>query len=118
MANQRTLNVPGRVPELTLGMRIEVALRDAKVGKQELADHLGVERGSVSRWVNDRGPVRDVYLRQIALITGVDYRWLRYGEIDLTGGPGTPGEQGGPSTTWKNAPLGRSAHLASVPDAA
>ncbi len=37
---------------------------------------LGVSRSTVSRLVNDRGPVPAVYLREWALRCGVDYGWL------------------------------------------
>lgn len=74
-----------RVPELTQGWRLKMALGDMPV--QEMADVLGVSRSQVSRWMNDRGarPKR-AYILQWALMTGVDPVWLESGKAPTQGG--------------------------------
>lgn len=68
-----------RVPELTLGWRLKMALGDMK--RSDMADSLGVDPGTISRWCSDKGakPKR-VYLMQWALITGVSLDWLEGGQ--------------------------------------
>ena len=65
------------IPAWTLGWRMRRALAHAGLSVETMADDLGFERKSLSRWMNDKGaPPRPVYLKQWALITGVPYRWL------------------------------------------
>lgn len=69
-----------RVPELTLGWRLKMSLGDMQV--QDMADQLGVSRATVSRWMGDHGePPRKAFLKQWALISGVDYEWLETGSL-------------------------------------
>lgn len=69
---------PSRIPVLTLGWRLKMALGDMKAG--DMAELLGVDRSTVSRWMADRGaPPRRVYVRQWAMATGVDVEWLERG---------------------------------------
>lgn len=64
-----------------------MALRHADVSVQEMADELGLNRGSLSRWLNDKGtPPRGGFIKLWALRTGVPYQWL------LTGADPRPGE--------------------------
>lgn len=52
-----------RVPQLTLGWRLKMALGDMKV--QDMADALGVNRATVGRWMADKGaPPKRAYLLQ------------------------------------------------------
>jgi transcriptional regulator with XRE-family HTH domain len=74
----------GVIPEWTLGWRMQRALGHAHLTTEEMADDLGVSRSTVSRWVNDKGPVRVIYLKQWALRTGVPLAWL------LDGSTGSP----------------------------
>jgi len=67
------------VPEWTLGWRMRRALEHAGLQVDDIAALLGVSRSTVSRWVNDRGPVRAVCLREWAARCGVDYGWLAAG---------------------------------------
>lgn len=58
-----------RVPALTLGWRLKMSLGEEST--QGMADHLGVSRATVSRWMSDRGaPPKRAYLLQWALATG------------------------------------------------
>jgi transcriptional regulator with XRE-family HTH domain len=75
----------GAIPEWTLGWRLNRALDHAGVSVEGIAADLGVSRSTISRWINDRGaPPRTIYIREWALRCGVDYRWLRSGEIMAT----------------------------------
>jgi hypothetical protein len=76
-----TAHSEGHIPELTLGARIYLALRQAKIGVNEMADELGVTRQALGRWIadgNKRG-VPTLYLKTIALRCGVPYEWLKDG---------------------------------------
>ena len=76
------------VPELTLGWRLKMALGDRSA--QSIADDLGVTRGTVSRWMADRGaPPKAAYIKMWALITQTDVRWLLTGQqtVPHPGGP-------------------------------
>lgn len=68
------------IPPLTLGWRLQMSLDHAGVKVADMADELGAARSTVSRWLNDRGPVRDIYLKQWALRCGVPYSWLKEGQ--------------------------------------
>src|SRR5688572_24824731 len=71
---------PHRVPELTLGWRLKMALGDMPA--TDMADALGVSRQTVSRWMADRGaPPRRVYIRAWADLTDTDLTWLLTGEL-------------------------------------
>lgn len=67
------------VPEWTLGWRMQRALTHAHLHVEQMSDELGVSRSTVSRWINDKGPVRPIYLKQWALRCGVPYEWLATG---------------------------------------
>lgn len=78
-----------RVPALTLGWRMKMALGDDSV--QEMANYLGVSRATLSRWMADKGaPPKRAYLMQWALRTNVPLVWLETGET-----PTGPGPDGG-----------------------
>ena len=81
-----TAQAAPRIPEITLGWRLQMALGDRKV--QDMADILGVNRATIGRWMHDRGaaPKRG-YLLQWALITGVDAEWLLTGKAPRPGDP-------------------------------
>src|SRR5436190_9951656 len=76
MSEQR---MPGGVPELTLGWRMKMALgHDVTV--QDMADELGMSRGQVSRYLNDKGIPRRAVLVAWALRCGVPFEWLSTGQ--------------------------------------
>jgi transcriptional regulator with XRE-family HTH domain len=81
------------VPEWTLGWRIQRALDHAGLTVEQIADDLGVSRSTVSRWIHDKGPVRKIYLSQIALRCAVPAEWLR---------TGVAGPEAGDVTTQRN----------------
>ena len=76
------------VPVFDLADRMRKALRVAGVGVQEMADYLGVARGTVGTWINGRITPSAQTVRLWALRTGVPYEWLRDGE--------SPRQDGGP----------------------
>jgi len=69
------------VPPLTLGWRLQMALRQAGVSVQEMADELGMARNSLSRWLNDHAVPRTIFVKAWALRTGVPYEWLWTGQV-------------------------------------
>jgi len=89
-----------------MGWRLQMALRHGGVSVQEMADELGMNRNSLSRWLNDRAVPRRVIVKQWALRTGVPYEWIATGRVDESPRPGDP-DGGGvrhqglePRTRW------------------
>lgn len=65
------------IPDLTLGWRLRMAMERAGLKAEDMAEHLGVHRGTISRWAHDIGkPPRPIYLRHWAEICNVRYEWL------------------------------------------
>lgn len=84
-----------RVPALTLGWRLKMALGERSA--DEMAAHLGVSRQTVSRWMNDHGAApKRAYIIQWALATKTSAEWLETGKV--TGGGGGGGLQIGRDT--------------------
>lgn len=78
-----------RIPQLTLGWRLKMALGDMK--RDEIAETLGVNPATISRWMADKGaPPKRAYILQWAMVTGVPVAWLETGQIPSDGGPGEP----------------------------
>lgn len=76
-----------RIPALTLGWRLKMAL--GEMSAQTMADHLGVSRQTLSRWMADKGaPPKRAYVVQWALATGVPVEWLERGAVDQSGPDG------------------------------
>lgn len=79
--------------QFTQADRLRKSLHAAGMSSQEMADYLGVNRNTVSRYINDeRDPKRSI-LRLWALRTGVPLEWLETGNIpaDNDGGGGDGG---------------------------
>lgn len=66
-------------PQWDVADRMRKALRHAEVGVQEVADYLGVTRGTVGTWINGRIEPSVQTLRLVAMRCGVSYEWLRDG---------------------------------------
>ena len=62
---------------MTLGQRLRMALAGRSVGW--IAAELGVDRSTVSHWLNDKTLPKLGMIRAWAMICGVDYDWLRTG---------------------------------------
>jgi transcriptional regulator with XRE-family HTH domain len=69
-----------RIPSWTLGDRLDKALHDAGMGKQEMADFLEVSRNTVGAYCADRQRPSGAVLRAWALRTGVPLEWLKRGD--------------------------------------
>lgn len=71
---------------MTLGWRMKMALgHDLTV--QQMADELGMSRGQVSRYLNDKGIPKRAVLLAWALRSGVPFEWLAYGKMSQTPPP-------------------------------
>jgi transcriptional regulator with XRE-family HTH domain len=73
---------------------MKIAMADAGISVQQMADYLGVERSTITRYTNDRGLVRRSVLVAWALATGVSLQWIETGEAPAPDGDGGPGEYG------------------------
>lgn len=106
------------VPEWDTADRMRKALRVAGVGVQEMADYLGVDRSTVSTWINGRINPSAQTIRLWALRTGVPREWLRDGIVTLDDrDPDDPATsdtstKGAPNVSW----LPMSRHLSVVSD--
>jgi transcriptional regulator with XRE-family HTH domain len=99
----------GRVPEWTLGWRLQRALAEAGIGVQQMADELQRSRSTLSRWFSDQGkPPPLLYLRHWAERCAVDEHWLITGRRGETPEPDAVSNFG-----WKRysgsepSPIGR-----------
>lgn len=78
-----------RIPHLSLGWRLRMAMEHSTVSRAYLAEQLGVDPASITRWTHDKGaPPKRAYLAQWALITGTDLDWLLTGGTTPNGPPG------------------------------
>ena len=80
--------------EMDMADRIRKALRVADVSVQELAEIVGMNRNTVSAWINGRGKPSEAQLRKIAMRTGAPLEWLQTGEAPAA----VPGPDGGASS--------------------
>ena len=64
--------------------RIRIARRTAGLSQAQLALELGVQRSAVSHWEAQRGKPSVNHLRQLALLTGVQFEWLATGRGAMT----------------------------------
>lgn len=69
------------VPEWTLGDRLRRSLRHADISVADMATDLDVSLATMSRWLNDHGPVKRSILRLWAMTTGVSLEWLETGKV-------------------------------------
>lgn len=85
------------VPELTLGWRIQMALDHGDLKHKDLMEKFEISRGTVSNWCRDLGqPPKKFVLNEIAVMCGVNARWLIDGKSDPTppDGGGEPANKG------------------------
>jgi transcriptional regulator with XRE-family HTH domain len=88
-------------PEWDTADRMRKALREAGIGVQEMADHLGVARNTVSSWINGRIEPDKRTLLLWASYTGVPYEWL----TNETGPNGRGGMRGRSGRGFRTAPF-------------
>lgn len=67
-------------PEWTTGDRLRKAREWAGISTSRMAEELGVERSTISRWEHGRGGVRRQTLLAYALRCSVPIEWLEAGE--------------------------------------
>lgn len=68
------------MPRWDLADRLRKSLHEAGLSVQDIADFLGVSRGSVSNWINGHNRPSPPTIRLWAQQTGVSYLWLRKGD--------------------------------------
>ena len=71
-------------PSSASAHRIRLARRTAGLSQAQLALELGVQRSAVSHWEAQRGKPSMTHLRQLALLTGVQFEWLATGRGAMT----------------------------------
>lgn len=82
------------IPRLTLRWRLAMALDKSGLSVEAMAQHLGVNRRTVSRWINDdNAPMRRVYKLQWAQATGVPFEWIETGQMQDARPSAGDGEQ-------------------------
>lgn len=86
--------VDDRIPQITLGWRLQMALAQGDLSVQEMADNLGVSRSTISRWLHDDGmPPRAAFVKQWALASRVSLEWLQTGKTPVGDGGPAGGEK-------------------------
>lgn len=64
--------------------RIRLARRVSRLSQSQLAQAVGVQRSAVSHWEAPMGKNPSVsHLRQIALVTGIQFEWLATGRGEM-----------------------------------
>lgn len=105
MRGMSNMPQPAAVPPWTLGWRMRRALAFADIDVQDMAEQLGYDRRTLTRWLRDLQQPREVIVRQWAATTGVAYQWLKYG-----GEPPAPddgGQRPSPDVGLIQSPGGR-----------
>lgn len=79
------------MPEWTRGDRMRKALESAGVSIGDMAEYLGVSRGTVSTWLHDKFTPGRQTMRLWAIRTGAPLEWLESGSLE-------PPQQAPPAT--------------------
>lgn len=96
-----TTQPSGLVPEFSQADRFRKAREVAGYEQAELADVIGVSRGTVSNVERGTVGVRRITVNAWALATGVDRAWLETGQAPAGPGPdGARSEGFEPPTFW------------------
>ncbi|MHB8911422.1 MAG: helix-turn-helix transcriptional regulator [Lysobacter sp.] len=70
---------------MTSQQRIRLARRHAGLSQAALGGAIGVQRSAVSHWEATQGKNPNVdHLRQLALVTGVQFEWLATGRGNMS----------------------------------
>ncbi|MFC8038729.1 helix-turn-helix domain-containing protein [Paenarthrobacter sp. NPDC057355] len=77
--------------EMDLADRMRKALRVSDVSVQEIADVVGMNRNTISAWINGRAKPNDRQLAAFAMRTGAPIDWLKTGDYAGQGGPNDGG---------------------------
>ncbi|EPD33786.1 hypothetical protein HMPREF9306_00200 [Propionimicrobium lymphophilum ACS-093-V-SCH5] len=70
----------GKVPELTFDWRLKMACAQADMTQAELAEKLGVNAATISRWISGDSRPRRHQIMACAMATGVPFTWLETGK--------------------------------------
>lgn len=81
------------VPEWELRHRLNRAAEVSGLTRRELAEELDVHVNTVHNWMGGNTTPTASDLFHFAAVTGVSYRWLRWGELP-SNGSGGPGNNG------------------------
>lgn len=75
----------GLIPVWSVGDRLRKAREMARIGVTEMAERLGRERNTISRW--ERSPVaQTMVIRLYSIETGVSAEWIEHGGVQPSGG--------------------------------
>lgn len=80
----------GTVPEWTVGDRLRKAREFAGIGVEQMAERLGRQRNSITRWERSSA-VQLMVVKLYALETGVPVEWLVGDDAPKGGAPLTSG---------------------------
>ena len=69
----------GRIPDITVPHRLRIARETAGLDQNELADKMGVSRGTISNAENGRRIPRKIVVNAWSSATGVSKEWLLTG---------------------------------------
>ena len=72
------------IPEFTINDRLRKAREIAGLEQSELADRMGVSRGTVGNNESGKVSVRPITIKAWALATGVDAHWLETGNPQIS----------------------------------
>lgn len=93
--------------EMDIHDRMRKALRVADVSVQEIADAVGINRNSVSAWLNGRAKPSELQLKKFAMRTGAPLGWLVSGDIKAP----APSPGGGGAHDIDSAPTVKYVHV-------
>lgn len=107
-----------RIPPLTLGWRLQMALDMGNMKAEDMAQHLDVSRQTLSRWMHDVGaPPKRPFLIQWAMATGTSLAWLATG-VAASSDPTPDGESTTPSSELDRLAARKRARHARMSDTA
>jgi transcriptional regulator with XRE-family HTH domain len=86
----------GRVPEFTLGDRLQKARETLGLNTRDFAELIGVSQKTVTDAENDHRRPRRIMLNAWSLATGVSRQWLETGEAPAN-------DDGGPKYTTRDS---------------
>ena len=79
--SEQPASSPGAVPRWDIADRMRKSLRESDLGVYDMAEYLGVDRSTVSTWINGRIEPSRQSMRLWALRTGVPLTWLCHGDL-------------------------------------
>lgn len=81
-------NNENEIPSDTVAQRLALLMRNKGMNQATIVKHLGVSRGTVSKWLSSDAVPRNEHLHTLASFFGVTFNWLSDGEEFL--GEGLP----------------------------